>query len=158
MRRLNLLEEKNLNILLNIGDTMTEQEIFEKLIPLVREVTGAREDQIKMESGLMKDLGAESIDLLDFSFLVEEKFGITIEADEFEQQATERIPGGVYDNDGLLTDEALEELRKALPEVPSEYLKQGLKKIELPSVLNVAVFVHVIQRKLAEKSQEINNA
>ena len=137
---------------------MTEQEIFEKLIPLIREITGVREDQIKMESGLMKDLGAESIDLLDFSFLVEEKFGITIEADEFEQQAKERIPRGVYDNDGLLTDEALEELRKALPEVPAEYLKPGLKKIELPSVLNVAVFVHVIQRKLAKKAQEVKNA
>ncbi|MHC4638005.1 MAG: acyl carrier protein [Planctomycetota bacterium] len=137
---------------------MTEQQIFEKLIPLIREITGAREEQIKMESGLMMDLGAESIDLLDFSFLIEEEFSITIAADEFEQQATERIPGGVYDNDGLLTDEALEELRKALPEVPSEYLKPGLKKIELPSVLNVAVFVRIIQRKLAEKSQEINNA
>jgi len=131
---------------------MTEQQIFEKLIPLIREITGARQEQVQMESGLMMDLGAESIDLLDFSFLVEEEFGITIEADEFEQQAKKRIPGGVYDNDGILTDQALEELRKALPEVPAEYLKPGLKKIELPSVLNVAVFVHIIQRKLAEKS------
>ena len=138
---------------------MTEQEIFEKLIPLIREITGAREDQIEMESGLMMDLGAESIDLLDFSFLIEEEFSIAIEADEFERQAKERISGGVYDNDGLLTDEALAELRKALPEVSAEYLKPGLKKIELPSVLNVAVFVHIIQRKLAEKSQEeVKNA
>ena len=137
---------------------MTEQEIFKKLMPLIREITGAREDQIKMESGLMRDLGAESIDLLDFTFLIEETFGITIEADEFEQQATERIPSGVYENDGLLTDEALEELRKALPEVPVDCLKLGLKKIELPSVLNVAVFVHIIQRKLAEKPQEVKNA
>ena len=137
---------------------MTEQKIFENLIPLIREITGAREDQIKMESGLMMDLGAESIDLLDFSFLIEETFGITIEADEFEQQAIKRTPDGVYDNNGLLTDEALKELRKALPEVPAEYLKPGLKKIELPSVLNVAVFVHIIQRKLAEKAQEVKNA
>ena len=57
---------------------MTEQEIFERLIPLIREVTGVREDQIKMESGLMQDLGAESVDLLDFSFLIEETFDITI--------------------------------------------------------------------------------
>ena len=138
---------------------MTEQEIFEKLIPLIREITGAREDQIEMESGLMMDLGAESIDLLDFSFLIEEEFSIAIDADEFERQAKERISEGVYDNDGLLTDEALAELRKALPEVSAEYLKPGLKKIELPSVLNVAVFVHIIQRKLAEKSQEdVKNA
>ena len=137
---------------------MTEQEIFNKLIPLVREITGARENQIKMDSGLMMDLGAESIDLLDFSFLIEENFGISIEADEFELQAKERIPSGVYDNDGFLSDEALEELKKALPEVPAKYLKPGLKKVELPGVLNVAVFVHLIQRKLAEKSVEVNDA
>lgn len=137
---------------------MTPQEIFKKLIPLIREVTGVREDQIKMDSGLMQDLGAESVDLLDFSFLIEETFGIMIEADEFEEQASKRIPGGVYEKDGLITDEALEELRKALPEVPAKYLKPGLKKIELPSVLNVAVFVHLIQRKLTEKSQEAKNA
>ncbi|NIP28482.1 MAG: hypothetical protein GWN55_17070 [Phycisphaerae bacterium] len=137
---------------------MTEQEIFKRLVPLIREVTGVREEQIRMESCLMYDLGAESVDLLDFTFLIEEVFGVTIEADEFEQQARRRIPGGVYEENGYLTDEALEELKKALPEVPAECLKPGLKKIELPSVLNVAVFVHLIQRKLADKSQEVKNA
>ncbi len=137
---------------------MSEQEIFRKLIPLIREVTGAREDQIKMESGLMKDLGAESLDLLDLSFLIEEKFGITIESDEFEQQATKRISGGVYEKDGYLTEEAIQELKKALPEVPAECFKPRLTKIEVPSILNVAVFVHLIQRKLTEKLQEVENA
>ncbi len=137
---------------------MTEQEILEELIPLIREITGVREDQIKMESGLMQDLGAESVDLLDFSFLIEETFGITIEADEFEQQASKRLGNEEYEKNGVMTDEALEELRKALPEVPAEYFKAGLKKIEVPGVLNVAVFVHLIQRKLAEKSREVNCA
>jgi acyl carrier protein len=137
---------------------MTEQEIFQKLLPLVREVTGARPEQIKMDSSLMQDLGAESIDLLDFSFLIEEEFDVTIESDEFERQATERIDDGIYEKDGLLTDEALAELKKALPEIPSDQLKPGLKKIELPSVLNVAVFVHLVQRKLTEKTGENSNA
>lgn len=137
---------------------MTEQEVFEKIKPLIQEVTGARENQIKMDTGLMQDLGAESIDLLDLSFLIEETFGVTLEADEFERQASKRIPSGVYEKDGYLTDEALEELKKALPEVPAEHLKPGLKKIELPSVLNVAVFVHLIQCKLAETDRETKNA
>ena len=137
---------------------MTEQEIFERLIPLIREVTGVRENQIKMESGLVQDLGAESVDLLDFSFLIEETFGITIEADEFEQKTSRRLNSDEYEKNGVLTNEALEELRKALPEVPAECFKAGLKKIEVPGVLNVAVFVHLIQRKLAEKSREVNCA
>ena len=51
---------------------MTEQEIFEKLRPLVREVTGVPEEEIHMDSNFMEDLGAASLDLLDLSFLIEE--------------------------------------------------------------------------------------
>lgn len=137
---------------------MKEEEVFAKLLPLVREVTGAREDEVTLESNLMEDLGAESLDLLDLSFLVEEEFGITIEADEFERQARQRMPDGEYDRDGILTDEALEELKRALPEVPPEKFAPGLRKIEVPVVLNVAVFVHLIQRKLSETGQEVHSA
>jgi len=137
---------------------MTESEIFEKLLPLICEVTGAREGEVTMDSNLMADLGAESIDLLDLSFLIEETFGIAIEADEFERQASRQIPDGRYEQDGCLTPEAIEELRKALPEVPPERLRPGLRKIEVPSVLNVAVFVHLIQRKMASRPQEVVDA
>jgi len=135
-----------------------EQEIFDRLVPLIREVTGAKAAQIRMSSGLMEDLGAESIDLLDLSFLIEEHFAVTLEADEFERQARQQIPGGVYERDGFLTDEALEELKKALPEVDAGKLRPPLRKIELPSILNVAVFVHLIQRKVAGKAQGARNA
>ena len=137
---------------------MNEKEIFQRLVPLVQEITGAKHDKIQIHSNLMEDLGAESIDLLDLSFLIEETFGVTIEADEFERQASQRIPGGQYERDGYLTPEAIEELKKALPEVPPEKLHTGLRKIELPSVLNVAVFVHIIQRKLTQKQQEVSDA
>ena len=132
---------------------MNEQDVFEKLAPLVREVTGAREDQVTMDSGLMEDLGAESIDLLDMSFLVEETFGIMIEADEFERQAGGSMDGQPYEKDGCLTDRAIEELRKALPEVPPDKFKPGMKQNEVPGVLNVVVFVYLIQRKLVENKR-----
>jgi acyl carrier protein len=130
---------------------MNEQEVFDKLVPLVREVTGVPAEQITMQSVLVEDLGAESLDLLDLSFLIEEAFGITLGADEFERQARAAMPDGVYDRHGLLTEEAIERLRRALPEVPPERLQPGLPKLGLPKVLNMAVFVHLIQRKLAEK-------
>ena len=133
---------------------MTEQDIFDKLLPLVQEVTGVPQERIRMESVLVEDLGAESLDLLDLSFLIEETFGVTIAADEFERQAKAGSPEGVYDRDGLLTEEAITRLREALPEVPPEKLQPGLPKVALPRVLNVAVFVHLIQRKLAETQEE----
>lgn len=137
---------------------MNEDEVFDKLLPLILDVTGSRADQVKMTSNLVVDLGAESIDLLDLSFLIEEAFGITLEANEFERQATENIPGGQYELDGCLTPEAIAELRKALPEVPAVEFRPGLKRIEVPSILNVAVFVHLIQRKCSQKQREVIDA
>jgi acyl carrier protein len=132
----------------------TEQEVFDKLLPLVQEITGASEDRIRMETVLVEDLGAESLDLLDLSFLIEETFGVTFGSDDFERQARAGSPGEEYDRDGLLTAEAILRLREALPEVPPEKLQPGMPKVTLPRVLNVAVFVHQIQRKLAEAQKE----
>ena len=138
---------------------MTETDVFDKLLPLIREVTGAKAEQVTMDSNLMADLGAESIDLLDLSFLIEEHFGITVEADEFERQAVAKIADGQYEQNGVLTEQALDELRKALPEVPAETFQPGMKKIDVPTVLTVGVFVHLIQRKTAAKQpQEVADA
>ena len=143
---------------LGIELQMTEQEVFEKMVPLVYEVTAVPEDEIKMDSRLMADLGADSIDLLDLSFLIEETFRVTIEADELEQQAKGSIPGGVYEKDGYLTEAALEELRKSMPEVDQRRLSPGLRRMDLPSLLSVAVLVHLVQRKQAEAESEKTDA
>jgi acyl carrier protein len=128
---------------------MTEAEIFAKLRPLIREVTAAREGDIRMDSNLMEDLGAASLDLLDLSFLIEETFGITLSGDEFQQQVTERLSGEAYEENGFITEGALAELRSLLPEVPPAKLQPPLARVALPGVLNVAVFVHLIGRKLS---------
>jgi acyl carrier protein len=137
---------------------MTEQEIFDKLFPLIREVTGAKPERITMQSGLMEDLGAESLDLLDLTFLIEEKFGVVIEANEFERRASARLDGRPYEKNGYLTDEAIAELQRALPEIPPEKLSHPLAKQALPRYLNVAVFVHLIERKIAETQTETSHA
>jgi len=127
---------------------LTEQDVFTQLRPLIAEVTGVRGNDIGMQSRLVEDLGAESIDLLDLTFLIEQEFGVTIGPNEFEQDARERIPGGEYEKDGVLTDAALAELRASLPEVDPSRLTPGLRKVDVPLLLNVAVFVHLIQRKM----------
>ena len=101
----------------------------------------------------MTDLGAESIDLLDLSFRIEEKFKVTIEANELEREAKKRLPGGVYEKDGFLTDEALVEIRRAAPELDPARMVKGLRKTDLPSLLTVGFFVHLIARKLATREE-----
>jgi len=132
---------------------VTKAEIFEKLKLLIVDVLGVRDDEIHMDSALAGDLGAESIDLLDLSFLIEQKFGITLETYEIEEEAKHHIPGGEYEKDGYLTPEALEELKKIMPGVPPEKFRPGLRRTDVPGLLTVGVFVSLIQRKLNERQQ-----
>ena len=133
---------------------MTEEQIYERLVPMIVEVTGVRPEEISMASVLVTDLGAESLDLLDLSFLIAEEFGVTLEADEFERQAKQRMPDGTYEEGGLLTEAAVVELRQALPEIDHTRLVAGLRKVDLPMLLTVSVFVRLIQRKLAEETTD----
>jgi acyl carrier protein len=133
-------------------EIMTEPEILERLKPLLIEVLGVTQDKILLNSVLVADLGAESIDLLDLSFRIEETFNVCIEGNEIEREASKRLPGGVYEKDGRLTAEALAEIRKVLPELDRGRLVSGLRKMDLPPLLTVEFFVKLIARKLTEKA------
>jgi acyl carrier protein len=137
---------------------MTETEIFAQLKPLLVEVLGVNPERISVDSVLVADLGAESIDLLDLSFCIEERFHVTIEANEIEREAKRRLPGGVYEKEGFLTEEALAEIRRAIPGLDSSKLVRGLRKVDLPSLLTVSFFVHLISRKLAVESERVSHA
>src|SRR5512141_1391478 len=119
---------------------ISETEIFERLKPLLAEVLGVAPEKVRPESVLVTELGAESIDLLDLSFRIEETFQITIESNEIEREASKRLPGGVYEKDGRFTEEALAEIRKSLPELDSGRLVSGLRRTDLPSLLTVRFF------------------
>jgi len=133
-------------------------EILEQLKPLLVEVLGVRPDEIHPHCELVGDLGAESIDLLDLTFRIEEAFKVRIEANELERQAIRQMPGGVYERDGYLTDEALAQLRRAAPELDAEKLVAGLRKADIPALLTVGFFVSLIQRKLSVNEKGATHA
>lgn len=130
---------------------MSDERIFQRLLPLVAEVTGMKREAIHWNSVLMADLGAESLDLLDLSFLIEDEFGILLESDAIERQAKERMGDMPYEVDGVLTEAGVAELRKVLPELDGPRLVYPLPRAEIPSLLTVGTFVRLIQLKLAVK-------
>lgn len=131
----------------------TADDIFEELKPLLIESLGVAPERIQRTSVLVADLGAESIDLLDLSFRIEEQFRVTIESNELEREARQRIPGGVYEENGFLTEAALAEIRNAAPELDATRLVKGLRKADLPALLTVEFFVNLIARKLNSKAE-----
>lgn len=135
-----------------------EREILVKLRPLVAEVLAISPEKVGFESVLISDLGAESIDLLDLSFRIEEEFKVSIQADEIEREAKNRLAGQPYETNGVLTDAALAEIRASMPELPLVRITPGLRKSQLPALLTVGFFVRLVARKQASGAAEVSHA
>ena len=73
-------------------------------------------------------------------------------------QATQRMGGIPYEQDGVLTEAGLAQLRHALPELDGPRLVHPFRKAEIQSLLTVGVFVRLTQRKLQAAEVEVANA
>lgn len=58
-------------------------EIFVQLRDIVVEALRVDQESVTMKSNILKDFDAESIDLVDIRFRIEETFGFKIDQDEF---------------------------------------------------------------------------
>jgi acyl carrier protein len=90
----------------------TQDEIFQKVQSTLVDALGVDEDDVTRDATLFKDLGAESIDLLDIVFRLERNFGIKIPRGEL-------FPENVSDpelvENGKLTDKGLAEIQQRMP-------------------------------------------
>ncbi len=62
--------------------------VFEKVKELVAEQLGISPDEIKKESNIVEDLGADSLDVIEMLMTLEEEYGITIPDDKINQVKT----------------------------------------------------------------------
>ena len=67
---------------------MSEKEIFEKLKGLIVEQLGAEEEKVTLEATFMDDLGADSLDIVEFIMNIEEEFGLEISDEDAEKIKT----------------------------------------------------------------------
>src|ERR1044071_2414679 len=92
----------------------TQEEIFHKVKATLADSLNVDADEIKPESTLQGDLGAESIDFLDIVFRLEREFGIKIPRGElFPESIFQGDPEFV--KDGKVTDKGLAELKARMP-------------------------------------------
>lgn len=109
-------------------------------------------DEVEFSSKLIEDLEAESIDFLDITFNLEKQFPIKIPRGGIEKAAREGSDGDGLNPDGTLTEEALEALKVAMPEVPPEEFVSGLKPADIPNLFRVGTFYNLVIKLLAENN------
>ena len=127
-------------------------KIFETLREALAEMLGIDVDEINIKSSLIEDLGAESLDLLDLTFQIEENFDVKIDPNEFSRAAASGLSEEeLYEDDGrTFTPKGLEALKKLMPEVPDHKFIEGLDRTKLPRLLTVETFVNLVVSKLQD--------
>ncbi len=71
---------------------------FEKVKQLLVENLGVDESKITLESEIIKDLGADSLDLVEMLLSMEENFGVTISDEQTENIKTVKDIVDIIDN------------------------------------------------------------
>ncbi len=68
-------------------DTLTEKEVAQIQNIVINQLHVGR-DQLKPEAGLMADLGADSLDMVEIAMKVEEEFNVTASDEKMEGVVT----------------------------------------------------------------------
>ncbi len=128
---------------------MTHDEIFAKVRTVLEEALGADEDEITPNATLFGDLGAESIDILDISFQLEQAFGFKIAQGELIPESVLRDPKFVVD--GRITPDGLRELKTRMPWVDFSSIDADPQVRKVPHAFTVETLVKFVEQKLAKQ-------
>jgi len=131
-----------------------DPSIFDPVQDAFAEALGLDLEEVEYDSKIIDDLGAESLDLLDIVFRLERAFDIKIPRGGIESAAKEGLgEGESYEINGRLTPLGIEKLSEAMPEVPNEEFREGLKVAEVPLLFRVATFCRLVCHLLEEKAR-----
>ena len=125
---------------------MERSEIFEKIQEILVDALAVDEDEVTPEATLIGDLGAESIDILDISFKLEQEFGFKIAQGELFPEGVTQDPE--YVQDGKVTDKGLATLKERVPHFNFEQLEQDPSVENVSKIFTVDALVRFCEQKL----------
>lgn len=118
---------------------------------VVAEVRAVPLDGVRLDSNLMTDLGADSLDFLDVVFKLEQAFDIQITRGEMERAARGDMTDDEFAPNGVISEKGLARLRELLPEA-GDRIAPGLKPAKILSLFSVQTFVNLVRGKLSGQS------
>jgi acyl carrier protein len=132
--------------------TMAQQEItrdeiiaiFPTVAKTVADALGCDVDDIKLGVSLIEGLDAESIDFLDLVFRLERAFKIKIPRGKIVENARGTLSEAQFEQNGLVTDAGLAQLRAYLSEVPAERFKTPTKVKDIPRLYTPETFCKLV--------------
>ena len=128
-------------------------EVFPKIRALVADSLAVDESSVVLESRLVDDLGADSLDFLDMIFTLEKTFRIGVREAEFDFLSRLDFSDPVVMRDGFLTPETIERLLPRLPALAKVPDRARVTPAQVFSLITVETLCRIVQRAL-ERARE----
>jgi acyl carrier protein len=130
---------------------MNIESVYPKIREIIADVLVIDEEEVSLNSRLISDLGAESIDFLDLVFQLEKEFAIKIPRGQLEKNARGDLAEDEFEKGGTLTPQGLQALKNYLNEVPAEFFKANMKVNEIPTLFTVETFCKLVMTAINEQ-------
>lgn len=122
---------------------LSNADIEESVRKIVAESLGRKLDEVKLDSVLMADLGAESLDFLDVVFRLERDFAIEITRGEMERASRGDMTQEEFAPHGVISEAGLARLRELMPEA-RDRIQPGLRPSTILTLFSVQTFANMV--------------
>ncbi len=123
-------------------------ETIQRVSKCVAEVLALDLHNVRPQSKLIEDLKADSLDLVELMYLLEQEFEITLSRNDMSVSAQLGLPEEELHQNEVLTPKALEMLRERFPWA-QHLLNDGIQRKHLAALITVEEIANAIERKLA---------
>jgi acyl carrier protein len=130
------------------------QAIFPKVAEAVADAIGCEPEEVKLDSSLIDDLGAESIDFVDIIFRLQRLFQVKIPRGKIVEEARGDLSETDFEKGGTVTDAGLERLKSFLSEVPADRFKSPLSVADVPRLFTIETFCKLVIRQQRAAASE----
>jgi acyl carrier protein len=123
-------------------------DVFAKLRALIADSLAIDESSVTLESRLIDDLGADSLDFVDLMFAIEKAFGIKLRESDMNFLTRLDFSSPAVMRDGFLTEETIRSIQPLLPALDRVADPARVTPSTLFSLLTVETLCLMVQRRL----------
>jgi acyl carrier protein len=135
------------------------ETVEQRIIRCVAQVLAKNPAEVPLQSRLFEDLGADSLDLVELMYVLEDEFTIKLDKQDLSLSAQLGLPESEVHQNEVLTPKALELLRQRYPQAGA-LLDEGVTRARLAPLLTVEALAIGIGNKVAGKdvAKEVSHA
>jgi len=115
---------------------------------LVADRLAVKPSAVSLESRLVDDLGADSLDFVDLLFTLEKEFGIVLHEGDLDVMGRLDFSSPEVMRDGYLTPAAVARLTRALPELAQRPDLDRLTPARVFAAITVATLCRMVEARL----------